>query len=590
MRTPKKAKNNIESWNLSKLYASANDSAIEKDITVFEKAALAFERRYRDTVDQLSNPIFLKKALTDYEKLDAMPEGARAGYYFGLRRELDAKDDEAERRLNLLSDRLTKIGNRLIFFNLALGKLSLATQTALLSDRKLSKYRYHLKSLFDTAKHHLTESEERILSLKSNTSRGLWVAGTEKILNRKMIEWKKQQLPFAEALERVSELPKKDRNALWKKAIETCKSLGEVAENEITAIVLDKKVNDELRGFQKPYSGTLLGNENSEASVEALLEAVKKNYDISHRFYRLKARMLKEKRLSYADRNAVAGKEPAITFRSATASLREVFHEVNPEYALILDRMLDNNQIDVHPKRGKTGGAFCASQVNLPTYVLLNYIPKMRALMTYAHEMGHAIHAERAKGESPLYQGHSIAVAETASTLFENLVFDHMLPSLSKKERIVALHNRIQDDIATIMRQTAFFEFEREMHSTIRENGAMNHEELALLMQKHLQSYLGPAVDVTKDDGYTFVYVSHFRNFFYVYTYVYGLLVSSAIAERMREDTTYANEIDAFLKAGSSMSPDDIFKLIDIDVTDPSFFERGLARLSSRIDELEALI
>lgn len=580
----------MHSWNLSTLYASATDPAIERDIDAFEKAALSFERRYREQTAKLADPLFLRKALTDYEKLEAMPEGARAGYYFGLRRELNAKDDEAERRLNLLSDRLTKIGNRLIFFGLALGKLPLPTQSLLLSNPKLSRYHYHLKTLFDEAKHHLTESEERILSLKSITSRSLWIAGTDKILNRKTIEWKKKQLPFAEAIERVSELQKKDRNALWGKAIATCKSLGEVAENEITAIVLDKKTNDELRGFQKPYSGTLLGNENSEASVEALIEAVKKNYDISHRFYRVKAKMLKQKKLSYADRNATVGKEAIIPFDSATATLREVFHDINPEYAAILDRMLDHRQIDVHPKLGKTGGAFCASQVNLPTYVLLNYIPKMRALMTYAHEMGHAIHAERAKGEPVLYQGHSVAVAETASTLFENLVFDHLLPTLTKSQRIVALHNRIQDDIATIMRQTAFFEFEREMHETIRERGAMNHEELATLMQKHLASYLGPSVDVTKDDGYTFVYVGHFRNFFYVYTYVYGLLVSTAIAEKIRHNSSYAKEIDAFLKAGSSMSPDDIFKLIDIDVTNPSFFELGLTRISSRIDELEALL
>jgi oligoendopeptidase F len=586
----KKTSTKNDSWNLNVLYKSDSDPQIEADIAQFEKAVLAFEKAYRGKESQYADPVFLKKALDAEERLAAMSESSRAGYYFGLRRELDATDDVAERKLNLLSERLTKIGNRLIFFDLALGKLPKTVQAKLLADPKLSKYRYALAELFKRADHHLTEAEEKIMGLKAITSRSLWIAGTDKILNRKTVVWKGKKLPFSEAIERVSELPKRERNKLWTSALDVLKGMGEIAENEMTAIVLDKKTNDELRGFAKPYSATVMGYENSEASVEALIESVKKNYAISHRFYRIKARMLKEKKLTYADRNAPVGKEVSVSFSDATSTLRESFHDINPEYARILDSMLDNAQIDVYPKKGKTGGAFCASDVNLPTYVLLNYIPKMRALMTFAHEMGHAIHAERSKVQPPTYQGHSTAVAETASTLFENIVFDKLLATLPKKERIIALHNRIQDDISTIMRQTAFFEYEREMHERIRTEGAMNHEQLATLMQKHLKAYLGPAVDVTKDDGYSFVYVSHFRNFFYVYTYVYGLLVSSALAERLQSDGTFREQIDTFLSAGCSKSPDDIFKEIGVDVTKTSFFESGLKRLSARIDELETLI
>ena len=578
-------------WDLGTLYASAHDDAIERDITHFETVVTTFVKKYATWSKEYSDPKLLKIALADYEKLSSAPEASRAGYYFGLRRELDAKDDEAEKRLNLLSDRLTKSGNKLLFFDLALGKLPPLTQTRLLADESLKKWHYALKGTFEVAKHHLTEAEEKIMSLKGNTSHGLWVAGTEKMLNRRMLTWKGKSLPLSEAFEMVAKLPKNDRRKLWSLAMKECMSLGEVAENELTAIVLDKKVTDELRKFQKPYSGTLLGNENSEASIEALLQAVKDNYGIAHRFYRLKAKMLKEKKLMYADRSASVGKESSISFDTATSTLREVFHDVNPEYANILDRMLDLRQIDAFPKRGKTSGAFCASIENLPTYVLLNFIPGTRSLMTYAHEMGHAVHAERAKVvQPPVYQGHSTAVAETASTLFENLVFDANLASLNRKERIVALHDKIQDDISSIVRQTAFFEFEREMHETIRKNGAMNHDELATMMQKHLKSYLGPAVEVTKEDGYTFVYVSHFRRFFYVYTYAYGNLVSNAIAERLRGDKQYAGEIDRFLTAGCSKSPEDIFKDMGIDLTKPSFFALGLSKLDARITELEQLI
>ncbi len=590
----KKVKNNssaAEQWDLSVLYTSAGDPKIEQDIKKYEAAVAKFVAAYSGWKLEYSNAEKLKVALEHSERISSMREGSAIGYYFGLRRELDAHDSEAEKRLNVLSDRLTKVGNTTLFFELSLGALPLAQQKKLLKHPLLKKWHYSLKNLFEEASHHLSEKEERIMSLKSATSRGLWVAGTDKMLNRRSILWKGKQIPLAEAFELVAKLPKKDRRLIWSRAMEACKSLGEVAENELTALCTDKKINDELRKFPAPYSATVLGNENDETAIIALVDAVKGRFDISHRFYKLKAKMLKEKKIEYADRSASVGPESKVSFKDATATLREVFDVVNPEYARILDRMLDLRQIDVFPKKGKTGGAFCASVENLPTYVLLNFVPGTRSLMTYAHEMGHAVHAERTKQvQPPLYQGHSTAVAETASTLFENLVFDANLKHLKKKERIIALHDKIQDDIASIMRQTAFFNFERAMHETIRKEGAMSHDELATLMQSHLQSYLGPAVNVTKDDGYTFVYVSHFRNYFYVYTYVYGNLVSNAIAERLRNDPSYSEQIDGFLTAGCSKSPEQIFADIGIDLSDPAFFESGLARIDARITELEQLI
>jgi oligoendopeptidase F len=589
-KSPANKKVSDTAWDLEVLYTSAADKAIEHDITRFERTVDTFVRTFQKESKRFSEIGLLKQALAAYEKIAASPDAARSGYYFGLRRELDARDDEAEKKLNLLSDRLTKTVNKLLFFELVLGKLSVAHQTRILKDASLSKWHYYLKGIFDEAKHHLTEAEERIMSLKSNTSHGLWVAGTEKMLNRRTIAWKGKVLPLSEAFELISKLPKVDRRKLWSLAVVELKALGSVAENELTAIVLDKKVSDELRGFKNPYSATVLGYENSESSVEALIAAVKNNYHISARFYALKAKLMKEKRLLYADRSTAIGTSKKISFASATATLREVFHEVNPEYARILDTMLEHKQIDAFPRKGKTGGAFCASQTNLPTYVLLNHLPDSRSLMTYAHEMGHAVHAERSKTLTPIYQGHSTAVAETASTLFENLVFDANLRTLDRAERIGALHDKIQDDIAGIQRQVAFFEFEREMHHTIRTQGAMTEHELAACMQKHLSSYLGKAVEVTKDDGYSFVYVSHFRRFFYVYTYAYGNLISNAIAARLRSDATYTKEIDGFLTAGCSKSPEDIFKAMGIDVTKSSFFEEGLKKMSERIDELESLI
>src|SRR5690606_36617890 len=134
-------------------------------------------------------------------------------------------------------------------------------------------------------------------------------------------------------------------------------------------------------------------------------------------------------------------------------------------------------------------------------------------------------HTHRSATNTPFYDGHSIVTAETASTLFENLVFDAVYEQANENDKAILLHDRITRDIATIERQVAFFNAELEMHQTIQSQGAMQISELADSMYRHLRSYLGPAVKLSKDDGYSFVYITHLRYGFYVYSYAFGLLM-----------------------------------------------------------------
>lgn len=221
--------------------------------------------------------------------------------------------------------------------------------------------------------------------------------------------------------------------------------------------------------------------------------------------------------------------------------------------------------------------------------VLLNHVDDVRSLTTFAHEMGHAVHTERSKQQPTRYQEYSTATAETASTLFENLVFEAMLERLSEKQQLSALHDKLSDEMATIMRQIAFFNFERELHETIRRDGGMTKEEMAACMSRHLRAYLGPRVSVTDRDGYMFVYVPHFRMFFYVYTYAYGILISNVLSAQWKTQGKSIDAIDTFLTAGGSASPEAIFKQIGIDTADPAFFTRGLAALDAKVDRLEKL-
>lgn len=578
-------------WNLKKLYyPSLKDPRILADIRKGDVAIEQFVKKYKKNTTWLSKPSALARALTDYEQLNI--ECSSSPLYYALfRKELNAEDKEAEAFLNIWGDHYTKRGNALLFFELQLGKVSAQKQKEFLSAKELAPFSYWLTKLFETAKHNLSEPEERILSLLSDVSSGRWVAAVDNILNTKTLTYKGKEMPLNEALERVGMLPLKERRALHVVIMETLKGVSQMAESEMNAIVTKKKITDELRGFKEPYDATILGYENDRASVLNLVDTVTKHFHISQRFYRVKAKMLKQKKLTYADRSASVGKvEKKISFEQGAALVREAFYNLHPRYAEIFDQLLSRGQVDVYPKKGKTNGAYCASGIKEPTMILLNHVDKLRSIMTLAHEMGHAIHAERSKEQRPMYEGHTISVAEVASTFFEQAAFDALASTLSEKERLIAQHDRLQDDVASIFRQIAFFNFEKDLHMGIREKGLLSKEALAELLNKHTAAYMGPAVALEPRDGYFFVTVSHFRRFFYVYSYAFGQLVSRALFEKVKQDKTFIEKVDMFLRAGGSASPEDIFAMCGLDLYNADVFLEGLRGIEKDVKELEKAV
>lgn len=578
-------------WDLKRLYyKNEHDPRIEADIVVTEKAYTSFARTWR-TKPFAKDVTLLAAALHDYETLCGMPEASRPGRYFGFRSSLDANDKVAEKQLALLSRRLRKAGDLILFFGLTLGTVPVATQKQYLREPSLAHYHYYLERLFMGATHHLSEAEEKIINLKGRQSYGMWTDMTEKIISNRAVRYKGKEIKLPEALEVVNDIPSNEKPVLWNKILDEMEQISEVAEHEFNAIITDVRTEDELRGYKKPYSATALNYEDTEKSIESLVEAVStEGFSLSKKFYKLKAAYHGVPMLDYSQKYDTIAKDVVIPFTDAVEICRDVFYSVKNEYGEIFDHMLTKGQIDVYPKPGKRGGAFMSEAVGHPTHVFLNHLNNFKSLETLAHEMGHAIHAERGKHHTPLYQGHSITTAETASTLFENLVFDAVFAAARPQEQVVLLHDRIARDISTIERQIAFFNAELEIHETIQQAGAMSSTELRDVMQNHLKAYLGPAVSVTPRDGYSYVYIPHLRFGFYVYTYAFGLLMSTTMANRYKADRSYIKHIDTFLCAADSDNVAHIFKSIGIDTTKTDTFTEALKNHEEDIKAFEKLI
>lgn len=579
-------------WNLGLLYSSPTDQKIEQDMKKVEGVFANFAKKF-DTAQKsyLKDSVALLEALNAYEKLHEY-FSPRPLLYFVYKQSLNSSDNFINAQNALLSNRMAKVSNLIHFFYISLGTIPVKKQKEFLGDSKLKHFHYLLSCIFSDAKHNLSVAEEKIMSLKSLPSYELWVSHNDKILDSQVVTWQNKKVPINQALELISGLKTSDQRKKLADIVYTAlKSVAVFSEGEINAIFTNKKINDELRGYTKPYENTVNGYRNDIAVVENLRKVVTDNFSIAHRFHKIKAKLLKQKYLNYSDRNAHIGNiKASYSFNDSVTFLKKTFGALNTKYADVLDSYVKNGQIDVYPKKGKTGGAFCSGSYSNPTFVLLNHVDDFHSMTTIAHEMGHAFHGELSHKQGPIYSSYSYALAETASTLFESIAFDAVFETLSKRDKIILLHDKINSTISTISRQIACFNFELELHNTIRTKGFVSKEEIAELHNKHMGAYLGPAFKMIPDDGYMFVSWGHIRRFFYVYSYAYGLIVSQALLRKYRQDKSFWKKIEQFLSAGGKDYPENILKEIGIDVASPDFFREGLKVIEEDIDTLESLL
>lgn len=578
-------------WDLTLLYKSLTDPKIERDLLTFEKTVESFRKKWEKRTDYLTNKKVLLAALHDYEKAAEILHSPKPLFYVSLAVHMDSENAKASALQTKFETRYAEAGNKIRFFSLKLGTITPAKQKEFLTVKELEKYRYLLKREFESAKHNLSEKEEQLMSLYGTPAHSLWVKMTEKEVHKITLRHKGKILTIEEAQMLAAEIRNmKERHALADAIKQKLMSVSDIAAAELNAIVTAHKISDEKRGFAKPYSSTILGYQNDEATIERLVSLVTSHFHISQRFYRLHARLLKQKKLAVIDRVVDMGKiSQKFPFEKTTNIVRDSLVSVESEYGRLLDTMLTKGQIDVHPRKGKHGGGYCWNINNCPTYILLNHNDTVRSVETLGHEMGHAIHSELSHIQPVIYRDHSTSVAETASTFFEQVTTERIMDTLPEKDRIIMLHKRIVNDIASIFTQVAGFNFETELHQRIRKEGELSAKDMAALMRKHTGAYLGPVVEQTEHDGYSFVTWSHIRYMFYVYTYAYGQLISKSLFARWKKDKKFAAKIRQFLEAGGSDTPENIFKKIGIDVKDPAFFKDGLREIEKSIDVLEKL-
>lgn len=585
-------------WDLTPLFASTTDPAIDKCINAQMAAVNSFAAKWQPRGDYLTNPLILKSALDEFETLmRTHGTHGKVSYFFHLLQYQNQADPKVKARTNQLDELTANLDNQLEFFLLKIGKIPSKQQSIFLSEQSLQPYHYFLKHIFATAQYDLTEAEEKILNLVTTTSYSKWVNMTTEFLSKEerfiFDESKnRRKKSFTEISALVVHPDKQVRDTAFDAYNRIVQKHVHTAEHEINAILAYEKVNDELRGIPRPDMARHLGDHIETEVVDALIQTVSDNYHLAHQYYELKARLFGVDKLNYHDRAVDYGTiNIPYTFDQAVDIVRSVMENLDPFFVKTFDTMIKNGQIDVYPKKNKNNSQFCITNgLNEPTYIQLNFTNRFDSVLTIAHEMGHAINsALMRQKQNALYFETPLSTAEVASTFMEDFVLSELAQNADDETRLALMMKKLSDDFGSIFSQVSGYRFEQELHTKFRQTGYLAASDIATLFTKHRRDYVGDAVLINPGCENWWVSWPHLRWFFYIYSYASGLLISKSLQAKVRADHTFIQQVKDFLAVGTSASPKSTFLKLGIDVASPTFWQEGLNETKNLLEETHSL-
>lgn len=585
-------------FDLTPLLNGDDDSRCEFFRQETEKANRHFIDKWKGREDFLTDANILGEALDEYESIQRNfgAEGPEA-YYFWLRAAQDSNNPVIKARYTKISDFSKRLQNEISFFQLKISRISKENQELFLKEARLEKYQAFLERLFKQAPYQLSEAEEKILNLKSNTAYENWVDMVESLLAKEEKEilnesGHKEIASFSTIIHLIDSQDKNVRDEAAKALNSILEKHSDVAEHEINSILQDKKVNDDLRGFKRADESRQIADNIEPEVIDVLLASVASRNDSARRFYKLKAQLLGLNKLAYHERNIQYGQiDKEIPYEEGLNLVYKTFTKIDQKFADILEGFNRNGQIDVYPRKYKHDGAFCVYfLMTEPTYILLNYTNKLKDVLTLAHEAGHGINNELGKEKlNALDFGTSTATAEVASIFMEDFVLAEITKESDDELKLAILMMKLNDLVSKIFRQVALYRFEQELHDSFRRQGYLAKEEIGRIFIKYMSEYMGDYVEQSAGAGNWWIYWSHIRSYFYTYSYASATIISMALQKKFREDHKFIEPIKEFLASGVSKSPKNIFLKLGIDISRSEFWEQGLDEFDALLTEAEDL-
>jgi oligoendopeptidase F len=585
----------LSGWDLSEMLPEPSDQLIRERLDKLDETIATFEGA-RETLSPEMSPDQLREMIRQYEII--VEQMHLLGGYASLWFSENTQSPEALTYRNRIQQVFTQIQNRMLFFSLWWKSLEDEQAENLLpTEAEHADYRHFLEEMRLFKPFTLDEKSEQIINVKDANGVDalitLYSMLTDRLEFTLTVNGEERKLTRGELSSHFYSPAPEVRAAAYQ---ELYRQYGEQAG--ILSQIYVNRVQDwysenvELRGFSSPVSVRNKLNDIPDEAVDTLLEVARKNAPIFQRYFQLKAQWLGVDKLRRYDVYApLAQSDKTIAYNDAVESVLETFDSFDSRFATLAQRVFTENHIDSAIRKGKRGGAFCATITpDLTPYVLMNYTGKVRDVATLAHELGHAIHSMMAEEHSILTQHASLPLAETASVFAEVVMTDRLLREeqdpLVRREILAA---SVDDIYATVMRQAYFVIFEKAAHQAIREN--KSPQELNQIYMDNLSEQFGDSLELSEEFQYEWISIPHIYNTpFYCYAYSFGqLLVLSLYRRYQQEGEAFKPGYMKMLAYGGAARPAQILEEAGIDMADPAFWQGGFDVISDMIDELQAI-
>lgn len=580
-------------WDLTDLYPGKDSPEFKAALEQAAQDAAAFEQDFKGKLIELTRSGRLIEAIKRSEELGDL--SGRIGSFAFLQYAQKSTDPDRAKFMGDTNEALTKLSTRVLFFELELNRIDDSDlEAAFDKDPELARYRTWFAELRKAKPFQLDDKLEELFHDKSVTAFSAWNRLFDETLSALEFEVDGETLNMEATLHFLSEKDESKRKAAFNALAKTLKNNTRLFTHITNVLAKDKEISDRWRGYEDIADSRHMANSVEREVVDALQTAVQAAYPkLSHRYYKMKAKWFGKDQLNAWDRNAPlpTSDERTWDWDSAVSTVMEAYGQFSPELAEVAAPFFNSGWIDAPVGNGKLSGAFAHPTVpSAHPYLMLNYMGRSRDIMTLAHELGHGVHQRLAAAQGPILANTPLTLAETASVFGEMLTFRSLLDKTTDpKQRFALLSSKVEDMLNTVVRQIAFYSFERKVH-TARRQGELRTEEINQIWLEVQAESLGEGVQFNEGYEVFWAYIPHFiHSPFYVYAYAFGdCLVNSLYAQYEKASEGFAERYFELLKAGGSKHHSELLAPFGLDAKDPQFWSQGLAVIERLIDELEA--
>lgn len=581
------------SWSLSEIYKSFKDEGFINDILKLDKCiediknfGITFFERRDSNIKKIEE--YIKKR-SKFEELSNKLE-----IFINLSLSVNTKDKEALKYSDILEKKLTEVVEP--FAKIEKWISSLENLSYIINQSSILKeHEFFLFEIVEKGRYILSEKEENIISNMKNTGSSAWAKLKDNLVSNLMVDINGKEEPLTVVLNMAYDKDEKVRKSAYEAEIKSYKKVEEGVAAALNGIKGEVITISNIRGYKSPLQMALLDSRMDEESLNAMLSAMKESLPVFRKYLRRKGELLGHKNgLLFYDLYApIVDCEMKFSYEEAGDFVEKNFRSFSESLGNYARKAINNRWIDVMPKEGKVGGAFCENIHSIgESRLLLNFGGSFSDVVTMAHELGHGFHGECLKNEKILNFDYPMPIAETASTFCETIIKTAAIKNANKKEALAILETEICDDTQVIVDIYSRFLFEKNLFEK-RKECALSVEEIKNLMLAAQKEAYGDGLDQNFLHPYMWLWKPHYYDAdynFYNYPYAFGLLFSKGLyAEYLKRGNSFVKDYEKLLSITGKNKLEDVAKVMGIDIHNIEFWRSSLKLIEDNIEKFISL-